>query len=98
MPASAAPAAVGPSPDTELIALCAAHPALIAAFNEFGSGGENDPLWCAYAVSRDAIDAAKPQTLAGMRAKALAAKAEARSPDGSEEPGNCLPKTGPGTW
>jgi hypothetical protein len=35
MPASAVPVAVGPSPDADLIALCAAHPALIAAFNGF---------------------------------------------------------------
>lgn len=37
-------------------------------------------------MSRDAIHAAQPVTMAGMRAKALVAKAEARKPDGSEDP------------
>lgn len=91
MPASAAPAAAGPSPDAELIALCAVHSALYDAVNASTADidFEECPVWQAYAASRDAIDAAKPQTLAGMRAKALAAKAEACRPDGTEEPGNC---------
>ena len=85
--AAAAPLASTPSPDAELIALCARHPALIAAFNTGNSdGSDNDPLWIAYAASRDAISDAQPQTLAGMRAKALVAKVEARNPDGAEEP------------
>ena len=86
--AAAAPPAspLPPGPDAALIALCNRHPALIAAFNTGdGDGSDSDPLWIAYATSRDAIHDAQPQTLAGMRAKALAAKAEARSPDGSEE-------------
>lgn len=89
MSASAAPAAVGPSPDAALIALCAAHPALIDAYNTCDGPSEaEEAAWDAYAASRDAIDDARPVTLAGMRAKALAAKAEARGPDGSESPGN----------
>ena len=86
--ATAAPLAPPPpsDPDAELIALCSRHPALIAAFNTSdGDGSDSDPAWAAYAASRDAIHDARPVTMAGMRAKALAAKAEARSPDGSEE-------------
>jgi hypothetical protein len=83
-----------PGPDADLIALCAAHPALIAAFNAGdGDGSDNDPTWVAYRGSCDAIHAARPQTLAGMRAKALAAKAEARTPEGSEAPDNCPAET-----
>ena len=75
------------SPDADLIALCEAHPALIEAVNaDDGDCGDDDPVWAAYVASRDAISEAKPQTTAGMRAKALAAKAEARTPDGSELP------------
>ena len=75
----------GPSPDADLIALCEAHPALIGATNEDdGDLDDSNPVWAAYYASRDAISAAKPQTLDGMRAKALVAKLEARAPDGSD--------------
>jgi hypothetical protein len=75
------------SPDAELIALCGHHAGLIAAFNacEADSGPEN-PEWVAYEASMDAISDAKPLTLTGVQAKALAAKAEALNPDGSEHP------------
>lgn len=85
MPASAAPAAVGPSPDATLIALCARHPALIAAVNASPIDFDSCPAWQAYEASRDAIYDAEPQTLAGMRAKARVAKVEARRPDASED-------------
>lgn len=77
----------GAGPDTELIAICNRHPAVIAAFNacEQDSGPDN-PEWVAYKASMDAISDAQPQTLAGLQAKALAAKAEAMNPDGSEHP------------
>ena len=66
-----------PNPDAELI----------VAFNTGNSdGSDSDPLWIAYATSRDAIHDAQPQTLAGMRAKALVAKTEALRPDGTEDP------------
>ena len=85
--AAAAPLASTPNPDAELIALCSRHPGLIAAFNtSIGDWSDNDPAWAAYAASRDAIHDARPITLAGMRAKALAAKAEALRPDGTEDP------------
>ena len=75
-----------PGPDAELIALCVRHPALIAAVNASPLDFDACPAWQAYEVSRDAIHDAQPQTLAGMRAKALAAKAEARRPDRTEDP------------
>ena len=78
------PCPPGAGPDAALIALCNRHPALIAAFNTC-NGSDIDPAWTAYAASRNAIHDARPVTLEGLRAKALAAKAEARSPDGSEE-------------
>jgi len=76
----------GPNPDAELIRVCEAHPAILAALDEHGSGADDCPLWLAYERSRDAIHAAVPLTLAGMVAKARAAKAEVRNPDGPEDP------------
>jgi hypothetical protein len=79
------------SPDAELIRLCDEHPRNIDAFNNspFQGDAEDDPLWHAYERTRDAIYDAKPKTIAGMVAKARAAKAEAIQPDGSEHPANC---------
>jgi hypothetical protein len=76
------------NPDAELIAMCERHPALIDAAN--AETIDDGPAWQAYAASRDAISEAQPRALAGMRAKALAAKAEARMPDGSEHPAGSL--------
>lgn len=91
---TAAVASVQPSDrDAALITLCARHPALIAAVNASPIDFDVCPAWQAYEVSRDAIHDARPVTLAGMRAKALAAKAEALSPDGTENPGNCPAET-----
>jgi hypothetical protein len=47
---------------------------------------ENDPLWLAYVGTSKAIGVAAPQTLAGMIAKAKAAKAESLDPKGTENP------------
>jgi hypothetical protein len=84
-PAAAATPTV-PHPDADLIATCAEHVVNREAYN--ASGGEldldDDPLWLAYARSRDAISDARPQTMEGLRAKAMAAKAEAIEPDGRE--------------
>ena len=66
--------------DADLTRVCAEHVVNINAHNRDGGllpMDEPDPLWTAYARTRDAISAAKPQTLAGMVAKARAAKAEA---------------------
>ena len=75
-----------PHPDAELIALCARHPALIDTVNNSPIDFDKCPAWQAYEASRDAIHDARPVTLAGTRAKALAAKAEALRPDGTEDP------------
>jgi len=84
-----APAAAEGGPDTSLIALCAEHVANMTAYNH-GDGPDmefdDDPLWLAYSRTRDAITDAKPHTLAGMLAKARAAKAEAMDRDGSVRP------------
>jgi hypothetical protein len=75
--------------DADLIRTCAEHAGQIAAVNERGSGEDDCPLWLAYARSRDAIRAAVPTTVAGMVAKARAAKAEAACKDGTERYENC---------
>ena len=82
-----------PNPDAELIRICEAHPAIIGAVNEYGSGEDDCPLWQVYERSRNAINAAVPVTLAGMVAKARAAKAEARNLDGTESPNGCPAET-----
>ncbi|MFT8245220.1 hypothetical protein [Roseomonas sp. BN140053] len=76
--------------DAELVALCAQHITNMDNYNRDGGilEYEVDPLWQAYERTRDAIHAAVPQTLAGMLAKARAAKAEARGLRGDENPDN----------
>ncbi|RYH05320.1 MAG: hypothetical protein EON57_07995 [Alphaproteobacteria bacterium] len=86
--AAAAPLASTPNSDADLIALCARHSALFDAASTSPIIFDKCPAWEAYVVSRDAIHDALPATLAGMRAKALVAKIEARNLDGSEEPAN----------
>ena len=81
----------GSHPDADLIRICAEHAVNLETYNRDGGEGgiENpDPLWDAYAATRDAITAAQPQTLDGMLAKARAAKAEAGAArsDGTEDP------------
>lgn len=78
-------------PDATLIRTCAEHVVNMATYNRdggLGPMGEPDPLWDAYERTRDAISEAKPFTLAGMQAKARAAKAEAMASrtDGEESP------------
>ncbi len=85
-------ALVGPlgftsSEDARLIFLCEAHVALLNAVNASREEThEHGPCWQAYFDSLDAITNARPETLSGLLAKALAAKSEARLPDGSEDP------------
>ena len=81
------------SPDDELIRLCLEHPTIIAAVNDYGSSEDDCSLWQAYERSRNAINSAVPVTMAGMVAKARAAKAEARNLDGSESPNGCPAET-----
>ena len=91
--AHSAELAVSPDhPDAELIRACAEHAVNIQAVNA-GTSDDNlviddDPFWLAYQQTRNFISAAKPKALAGMLAKARAAKAEALCPDGSEKPEN----------
>jgi hypothetical protein len=84
-------AAAAESLDAELIRICSEHIKNMDAYNNDESDNEahKNALWDAYESTRDAIDDAKPQTVAGMLAKARAAKAEAVQPDGSEDPTNC---------
>src|SRR3712207_3460751 len=85
--ASVAGSPAAASPDAEMIRLCEAHPAVLVVLADYGSGQDDCPIWQAYVCSRDAIHAAKPVTLAGIVAKARAAKAEAFNPEtGTENP------------
>ncbi len=70
------PEADASSPDAELIRVCAQHCINMDAFNN-GEEGFDGPLWAAYRHTRDFITASKPQTLAGVLAKARAARHEA---------------------
>jgi hypothetical protein len=82
LPAVAATAA---NPDADLIRTCAEHIANHKAYNTDGGylDVEDDPLWAHYRRTHDLIDAAEPQTLAGIQAIARAAKAEgSHSADG----------------
>jgi hypothetical protein len=54
---------------------------------------DDNPLWHAYERTREAIIDAEPQTVAGMVAKARAAKVEALQPDGQEVPADCVAAT-----
>ena len=80
------PGRSGLSTDADLIALCEAHPARLAAFLADDRDPDDNPFYAAYQASQDAIGEAEPQTLEGLRAKALVAKLEATMPDGSEMP------------
>jgi hypothetical protein len=72
-------------PDAELIALCERHRIDRDAVNaDAGDMDDDDPVWLAYVSTRDFISDARPQTMVGVLAKARAAKASARMPDGSE--------------
>lgn len=73
-------------PDAALIRICAEHIVNYHAYNDHGGPmePEDDPLWLAYDRTLEAIIAAKPQTLAGMVAKAQVAKVEATDPEGDE--------------
>jgi hypothetical protein len=74
--------------DAELTMTCAEHVLSAATINAAGPDAdlEDDRIWQVYDRTRDAISDAEPQTVAGLVAKARAAKAEALQPDGSENP------------
>jgi hypothetical protein len=79
-------------PDAAVIAVCNEYIVNLTAFATSWSGLENedDPLWHAWNRTRDAVTAARPQTLAGLCAKVRAAMADALPPlaDGSAD-GEC---------
>ena len=72
--------------DAEIIRLCKQHIVNLHAYNASTEDiePEDDPLWAAYKQSYNAVKAARPQTIEGMIAVALAAKAEAVQRDGTE--------------
>ncbi|MBI0538985.1 hypothetical protein D9599_25875 [Roseomonas sp. KE2513] len=80
-----AAAATTLSADAGLIQICDAHPTVLKALDEHGSGEDDCPFWLAYVRSRDAIHTAVPVTLAGIVAKARAAKAEVFNPGSDTE-------------
>jgi hypothetical protein len=80
----AAALAPATSADARLIALCAQH---IRNYDAVKCGPDDDDpsvaqLWAAYNGTHKEICEAKPQTIAGVLAKARAALVEARVPDG----------------
>jgi hypothetical protein len=81
-----------PSPDADLIRICDGHAAVLEAL-ESCNCLEDCPRWLDYERSRDAIHAAVPVTMAGVVAKARAAKIEARNVDGTENPDGCPAET-----
>ncbi|MEJ0047395.1 MAG: hypothetical protein WDN04_15750 [Rhodospirillales bacterium] len=78
-------------PDADLIRICREHDDDRRAYDDSeGTGDDLDALWDAYECSRDVISDAKPQTLAGIVAKAAAAKADAVDADGEESWGGSM--------
>jgi hypothetical protein len=78
--------------DDALISACADYR---ARMDEVNNGPEETldgygPIWQQYAACRDTISNALPVTIAGLVAKARAAKIEARRQDGSERPENTM--------
>ena len=90
VPVSAPTSDEAPNPDADLIRICAEHIANVTTYNAEGGHLESadDPLWHAYERTLEAIGDAKPATIAGIIAKAKAAKYEAQEPHG-EEPDHC---------
>ena len=78
-----------PGADADIIRVCAEHAINVRAFNTAHCEADDGPLETAYIRTQHAIDAARPQTIEGMLAKACAAKAETIQPDGSENPEHC---------
>jgi hypothetical protein len=72
--------------DTALIGICKQHIANFTAYNDPAiQEVDKEALGGRYDETRDAISESEPRTLVGIYAKARAAKAEARKPDGSED-------------
>ncbi|WP_419900910.1 hypothetical protein [Roseomonas sp. USHLN139] len=79
-------------PDADLITLCAEHIANLKAYEDSPGNlaPEADPLWAAYARTRDDVWDAQPMTLKGILAKAHAAKAVAEGHEGRGAPSGSL--------
>lgn len=78
-------AAPPPNPDAVFIQACADHARNFVAVNASGVDYAVDhPAWQAYDVTSEAISNGRPQTLAGVVAKAQATKVEAATPSGDE--------------
>ena len=76
---------VAVSPDADIIRLCAEHIDNLRAYNDSDIDlPDGDPLQVAYERTLEALCDAEPQTMAGMVAKARAAKVEAIGQDGEE--------------
>ncbi len=74
-------------PDAALIEACIQHCRNIVAFEASTvPNADDDPAWHQYEKTGDAISDAEPRTVAGMAAKAWAAKFEAIQPDGFKRP------------
>ncbi len=84
------PAAAPADADAALIETCEQHIANHHAFNARGADrdipAEQDPLWLAYCQTSETLAEARPQTVAGIVAKARVAKVAATLPDGTEIP------------
>jgi hypothetical protein len=86
LPVAAAAISAASSSDARLLALCQHHVVNKRAFNECPLDADESPFWPPYEASSEAISKARPMTLAGLAAKARAAKAEASRLDGRESP------------
>ena len=74
-------------PDVALIQSCIQHCRNIVAYEASTvPNADDDPAWHQYERTGETISDAEPLTVAGMAAKAWAAKFEAIQPDGIERP------------
>ncbi len=73
--------------DRALIALCDEHIANWQALNACSLDSDESPHYVAYLATYEAISQARPMTLAGLVAKAQAARREATGPTGGDESG-----------
>ena len=90
--------AASAGPDAAFIRLCADHRAMLQAFNAAGVDSDESPIWPHLLRALGFIDEARPQTLAGLRAKALSAVVEATCPDGRTAPAGPRARIGHGIW
>lgn len=84
--AAASVADLAINPDADMIALSRLHVANLQAYNNSCAEDEASPLHAAYLASYNRLQTMRPETMEGWIAKAHSAKAEARQPDGQEDP------------